>query len=101
MSDTPNLPEYGAWLTNLPRSEKRRQAMDIQLADMALPYHLHEATDGRAEWDNLVPTIDLDAFRRNVGREVLPGEIGCYQSHLAVLAGFPCQRQGGCTGDGG
>lgn len=84
----PRLLKCGAWLINLPRSEKRRQAMEARLAAMALPYHLHEATDGRAEWDNLVPTVDLDAFRRNVGREVLPGEIGCYHSHLAVWRDF-------------
>src|SRR5690606_31709262 len=73
-----------AWLINLPRSTARRAGMEAQLAALNLPYTLHEATDGRAEWDRLVQTVDLAAFRRNVGREVLPGEVGCYHSHIAV-----------------
>jgi glycosyl transferase, family 25 len=42
------------------------------------------AVDGSVEWDRLVRGVDVSEFRRNVGREVLPGEIGCYHSHLTV-----------------
>lgn len=80
--------ECDAYLINLPSSVGRRQAMETQLAALGLDYRLHVATNGRAEWDRLVETVDVKAFRRNVGREVLPGEIGCYHSHLAVWQAF-------------
>lgn len=88
MLETQDPPEFDAWLINLTRSESRRTAMQAQLAAIGLPYILHNATDGRASWATLAPTVDLTAFRRNVGREVLPGEIGCYHSHLAVWQAF-------------
>jgi glycosyl transferase, family 25 len=77
-------PELGVWLINLDRSTARRETMETRLAALGLPYTRFPAIDGRAEWDRLVTGVDLPAFRRNVGREVLPGEIGCYASHLAV-----------------
>jgi glycosyl transferase family 25 len=77
-------PGLGVWLINLDRSTARRETMEARLAALGLPYTRFPAVDGRAEWDRLVSGVDLPAFRRNVGREVLPGEIGCYASHLAV-----------------
>ncbi|MFC7702758.1 glycosyltransferase family 25 protein [Plastorhodobacter daqingensis] len=74
----------GIWLINLPRSSDRRAHMEAQLAALSLDVTLFTAVDGRAEWDRLVPSVDLAAFRRNVGREVMPGEIGAYHSHLGV-----------------
>jgi glycosyl transferase family 25 len=77
-------PELGVWLINLDRSTARRETMEARLAAIGLDYTRFAAIDGRIEWDRLVAGVDLDAFRRNVGREVLPGEIGCYASHLGV-----------------
>ncbi len=88
MLDMQSQPDLDVWLINLRRSESRRVAMEARLALIGLSYTLHEAIDGRAEWDALAPSVDLNAFRRNVGREVLPGEIGCYHSHLAVWQAF-------------
>jgi glycosyl transferase, family 25 len=58
------------------------------LRAMGLPYRLFPAVDGAAEWDRLAADLDAGAFRRNVGREVLRGEIGAYHSHLAVWRAF-------------
>ncbi len=44
--------------------------------------------DGRAEWARLAPTLDGPAFRRHVGREALPGEVGVYHAHLDVWRDF-------------
>jgi glycosyl transferase, family 25 len=77
-------PGLGVWLINLDRSTARRATMEARLAALGLPYTRFAGIDGRAEWDRLVAGVDLPAFRRNVGREVLPGEIGCYASHLGV-----------------
>jgi glycosyl transferase family 25 len=77
-----------AYVINLPRSVARRERSEEQLRAMGLGYRLFPAIDGRAEWDRLAAEVDLPAFRRNVGREVLPGEIGAYLSHLAVWRDF-------------
>jgi hypothetical protein len=81
-------PKLACYVINLPRSASRREKMEAQLDAMALPFTLFPAIDGRAEWDRLAPTLDEAAFRRNVGREVMPGEIGCYHAHLAVWRDF-------------
>ena len=49
-----------------------------------LPYAVRHLSgvDGVARWDELAPSVDLAAFRRNTGREVMPGEIGAYHAHL-------------------
>ncbi|MFN4153104.1 MAG: glycosyltransferase family 25 protein [Paracoccaceae bacterium] len=78
----------GIWLINLPRSTDRRTRMEAQLQALGLDYALFEAVDGRADWDRLASNADLPTFRANVGREVLPGEIGCYHSHLGVWRAF-------------
>ena len=76
--------ELGVWLINLDRSTERRTVMEARLTTLGLDYTRFSAIDGRAEWDRLAQGVDMIAFRRNVGREVLPGEIGCYASHLKV-----------------
>lgn len=81
-------PALAAWVINLPRSVARRERTERQLQAMALPFTLFSAVDGRAEWDRLAPDLDGAAFARNVGRPVLPGEIGAYHSHLAVWRAF-------------
>ena len=74
----------GVWLINLDRSTDRLAIMEARLATLGLDYVRFTAIDGRAKWERLVHGVDLAAFRRNVGREVLPGEVGCYASHLKV-----------------
>ncbi len=78
----------GVWLINLDRSVGRLATMTGRLSSLSMPYTRFPAIDGRQEWDKLVAEVDLPAFRRNTGREVLPGEIGCYASHLAVWRAF-------------
>jgi glycosyl transferase family 25 len=77
-----------AYVINLPRSVVRRERMEGQLAAMGLEHTLFPGVDGRAEWDRLAQTLDETAYRRNVGRAVMPGEIGCYHAHLAVWRDF-------------
>ena len=53
-----------------------------QFADMPIaPYHM-QGVDGRADWERLAPSVDLAAFHRNTGREVIHAEVGCYHAHL-------------------
>lgn len=80
-------------LINLPRSQKRREQMQTRLSEIGLPYALFSAIDGRANIERLLLDVDVPAFQKNVGRDVLPGEIGCYQSHLAVWRNFLSGRE--------
>lgn len=69
-------------LINLDRSEQRRTQMERRLADIGLAFTRLPAMDGKARWAELLPSVDVDAFQRNVGRDLMQGEIGCYHSHL-------------------
>jgi glycosyl transferase family 25 len=71
-------------LINLDRSTSRRATMEIRLAELGLRFERMPAFDGVGRFEELVSTVDVKAFERNVGRRLLPGEIGCYHSHLAA-----------------
>lgn len=79
-----SLDDLPIWLINLPGSVDRRAAMDVQLEKLGLAYRLFDAVNGRKDWEALQSSIDIPSFQRNVGRKVMPGEIGCYHSHLGV-----------------
>ena len=76
------------YLINLPRSTDRRATMEARLAQLGLPYTLVPGVDGRQEWDRLQSTVDMDAFSRRAGRDVSPGDAGCYHAHLNVWKTF-------------
>lgn len=88
------LPGLMVLLINLPRSTERRERMQQRLADIGLAYEILPAVDGRARWDELLPSVDVKAFEHHAGSDVLPGEIGCYHSHLQAwqrLVASPAQ----------
>ncbi|PRY79638.1 glycosyl transferase family 25 [Yoonia maritima] len=58
--------------------------MQERLGELGISYHKFDAINGKQCWEDLVPSIDIEAFEKNVGRKVMPGEIGCYHSHLKV-----------------
>lgn len=72
------------WLINLDHAERRMVQMEERLQALGLAWQRFSAIDGRKEWSLLAQTVDLRAFSRNVGRAVLPGEIGATHSHLGV-----------------
>lgn len=76
------LPGLMVLLINLPRSSDRRVRMEQRLASIGLDYDILPAVDGRERWNELCNTVDTKAFERHAGSDVLPGEIGCYHSHL-------------------
>lgn len=88
MSEALQLPGLMVLLINLPRSADRRSRMQQRLADIGLAYQLLPAVDGREQWPALLPSVDLKAFERHAGGDVLPGEIGCYHSHLQAWRQF-------------
>jgi glycosyl transferase family 25 len=82
------IPGLKVVLINLPRSVARLEQMQQRLDAQGLAYDLFPAIDGRAEQTRLIQQVDVPAFQRNVGRDVLPGEIGCYFSHITVWQQF-------------
>lgn len=82
------IDDIAVYLINLERSEKRRAHMVKSLADLKMNYTWFRAIDGTKDWQTLVSSVDIKAFERKTGREVLKGEIGAYHSHLGVWDAF-------------
>lgn len=82
------MDDLAVFLINLPRSTERRRQMEGRLAKLALPYTHLPGVDGRAEADRLALTVDAKVFSRRMGRNVTPGDIGCYHAHLEAWRAF-------------
>lgn len=66
---------------SLPRSADRRATARATLDGAGVPFAFFDARDGSAGPDDM-PVVD--AVLRHIGRDMGPGEIGCYRSHLAL-----------------
>jgi glycosyl transferase family 25 len=78
---------------NLDRSEDRWAKLSQQAAELRLNLVRVPGVDGlQVSVDERVD-CDEQAFRRNNGRKILPGEYGCYRSHLKALSTFLDSRQ--------
>lgn len=76
------LPVY---LINLPRDAERLRRMAAQLDALGLGYERIDAVLGRALGpDELAALYDPERNRRFFHDPLVPGEIGCYASHLRV-----------------
>ncbi|MFO1271615.1 MAG: glycosyltransferase family 25 protein [Rubrivivax sp.] len=83
------MPEHThAWVINLDRSPERLAAISAQLQALGLPWTRHRAVDARALRPDQQALLDLPAFHRKHGMDPVPGEIGCYLSHLEVMREF-------------
>ena len=86
---TAPLPDnVGVWLISMARSPHRRTAMDAQLRAIGLDYTWFEGIDGTARFEDLSPLYNAAAYARNTGQPLIPGHVGCYQSHLSVWRDF-------------
>lgn len=72
---------------NLDRSPGRRAHIENQLADKDLLAVRVPGIDGAALGSD-VEGIDPKLYKRCHGREIRPGEVGCYLSHLKALSAF-------------
>lgn len=78
----------GIFAINLDRSSDRwarlaRQAAELDFRLIRVP-GIDGAQVDRRDWIE----CDETSFRRNNGRTILPGEYGCYRSHLKALSDF-------------
>ncbi|MBE0412926.1 glycosyltransferase family 25 protein [Yoonia sp.] len=80
--------DLGVWLINLDRDKDRLAGMTAQLDAMGLPYTRFPAIYGKDHAAELSKRVDAAAYARNMGRAILPGDMGCYVSHLTVWETF-------------
>lgn len=77
-----------AYVINLDRSPDRLATFQASAADVGLPVIRVPAVDGRTVDAVQRSDIDQARFRRINGREMVPGELGCYLSHVRALGEF-------------
>jgi glycosyl transferase family 25 len=73
---------------NLDRSEARRVRIASHLRRMGLPWTRLTAVDARQLTTEQRAALDTDAFQRKHGMTPLPGEVGCYLSHVEAMKQF-------------
>lgn len=73
---------------NLERSPQRLERMARQLEDISWPWERLPAVDGNRLSMEDGRLIDVSAFKRKHGKMPLPGELGCYLSHVQAMRRF-------------
>jgi glycosyl transferase, family 25 len=73
---------------NLDRSTDRWRSIASHAEQLGLAVNRVSAVDGRQIAEGDREAVDEKAFRRNMGRTMLPGEYGCYCSHIKALKEF-------------
>ena len=82
---TASVPIY---VINLDRAPSRWQRLQEQAAKGGYPVTRIAAVDGRAVDPDKWVDFHLGRFKSHNGRKPLPGEYGCYTSHLMALERF-------------
>ncbi|RPI72041.1 MAG: glycosyltransferase family 25 protein [Geobacteraceae bacterium] len=72
------------FVISLDHRHDRRNALTARMRELAIPFEIFSAIDGK-----LLTKADLDAYddflmKRKILRSLSPSEIGCYLSHLAI-----------------
>lgn len=73
------------WVINLDRAPERWQKVSAQLQRLGLPFERLPAVDARAFTPEQAAHLDTPAFCERHGMTPLPGELGCYLSHVEVM----------------
>lgn len=80
--------DIAAFVINLDRSTDRWQRLSAQAKVAGVAVTRIPGVDGRAVAREDWVDVDEGAFLRRNGRTILPGEYGCYRSHLKALESF-------------
>lgn len=75
-------------MINLDRAPERLAQVRGQLERLGLPFTRLPAVDARAFTPAQRALLDEPAFHRRHGMTPLPGELGCYLSHIEVIRRF-------------
>ena len=76
------------WVINLDRAPDRLDRISRQLQRLGLPFTRLPAVDARALTADQRAALDEAGYRRKHGMEPLPGELGCYLSHVESMRLF-------------
>jgi glycosyl transferase, family 25 len=76
------------WVINLDRAPERLARVRAQLERLGLPWQRLPAVDARAFTPEQRAQLDEPGFQRRHGMHSLPGELGCYLSHIEVMRRF-------------
>jgi glycosyl transferase family 25 len=76
------------WVINLDRAPERLARVREQLERLHLSWQRLPAVDARAFTPAQRALLDEPAFHRRHGMTPLPGELGCYLSHIEVMRRF-------------
>ncbi len=76
------------WVINLDRAPERLAQVTRRLDGLGLPFERLPAVDARAFTPAQRALLDEPAFHRRHGMTPLPGELGCYLSHIEVMRRF-------------
>lgn len=81
---------FPVYTINLAGSYERWETLKASVSTNAPGLHLHrvDAVDGRLPDHAAREHADLPLFRKRCGRTMLPGEYGCYLSHIRALTAF-------------
>lgn len=83
------MPELQTFVINLDRSTDRLERISQRLQQLGLPFTRVSAVDGRQLGEReRGEAIDEATFQRLHGMTSLPGELGCYLSHVKVMHAF-------------
>jgi glycosyl transferase family 25 len=73
---------------NLDRAPERLARVRAQLQQLQLPFTRLAAVDARALTPEQRAALDEPAYRRKHGMSPVPGELGCYLSHVEAMRSF-------------
>lgn len=76
--------KFKAWVINLARDTSRREEMSQQMKNLGIDFEFFSAVDGKLCNLDDQDLIDKKGYEKNMGSALLPGKVGCYQSHLRV-----------------
>lgn len=70
------------FIISMPESSYRRLKCKEQMVDVGIEFKFIDAVDGRKGLHPLLDKVNQIEFKKQIGREALPAEIGCYTSHF-------------------
>jgi glycosyl transferase, family 25 len=76
------------WVINLDRAPDRLARISAQLQRLGLDWERLPAVDARALTPEQAALLDEAAYRRKHGMTPVPGELGCYLSHVEAMRRF-------------
>jgi glycosyl transferase family 25 len=87
MVDT-TLSNVRVYVINLDRSTQRLQEITAQLSKFGLSFHRIAAVDGKLATSAQQALLDEKTYQLRHGKISLPGELGCYLSHVEAIREF-------------